>query len=222
MNYLHRTLAMNKPKKNLPRARLEASPGTTRDSCLKRTVKPTGVSHIPLPSLTREGTPYASGSHRPTAYTQPAFGSYCTAQLDSALSPASQSLPSTIPNHREGYGTQSHTGQDVDSYMDTQEAGNWRDKCQALDLENNKLRGVVETLKKRAGAQRKRADAEATKCQREKEMLEEVRLSHIRAVNSTSTGLDPIADQTFVEKYPMLHRDVCAASLTKKNPLQLC
>jgi len=100
--------------------------------------------------------------------------------------------------------------------MDKQETVRfWRDKYQALLSENNTLRGKIETWKTEAQAQGKRADAEAAKCQREKEMLKKLRLSHIRAVNSTGTGLESIADQTFVGKYPMLHLDVCAASLTK-------
>jgi hypothetical protein len=51
------------------------------------------------------------------------------------------------------------------------------------------------------------------KCQKEidflKDKLDELHASHIRSVNSVGTGLDPISDKTFEDRFRSIHDEVC-------------
>jgi len=74
-----------------------------------------------------------------------------------------------------------------------------------LKVELHTLRGVLEEEKEIAASER----AEHVK---EKDDLlskyEELRVLNIRSISSVGTGLEPISDQTFQDKFRTLHRKV--------------
>lgn len=53
-----------------------------------------------------------------------------------------------------------------------------------------------------------RAEAEAAKYAQEKGKLQELMVSHVRAVNSVSSGLEPVTNQSFAERFETLHHEV--------------
>jgi hypothetical protein len=53
-----------------------------------------------------------------------------------------------------------------------------------------------------------RAETEAAKYAQEKEKLQELMASHVRAVNSVSSGLEPVTNQSFTERFGTLHHEV--------------
>jgi len=74
-----------------------------------------------------------------------------------------------------------------------------------LKVELDTLRGVLEEGKEKAASERaehaKERDDLLSK-------LEELRVSHIRSISSVGTGLEPISDQTFQDKFGALHSKV--------------
>jgi len=75
----------------------------------------------------------------------------------------------------------------------------------------------IKKWKERAEAQRERAETEAKKLAGEKERLEKLRASHVRAVNSVDAGLEPVADQSFVERLSSLHHEVCTVRMWRRT-----
>jgi len=84
----------------------------------------------------------------------------------------------------------------------------WYERCSAMMDKNERLLGEITDLNTTAHEDHKRAEKEAKKYVREKERLARLLSSHVRAVNSVSTGLEPVADQNFVGMFKTLHHEV--------------
>lgn len=56
--------------------------------------------------------------------------------------------------------------------------------------------------------QKDRAEKAEARCNQEKEKLEVLLASHVKAVNSVGSGLEPVTDQIFAERFEQLHHEV--------------
>jgi len=86
-------------------------------------------------------------------------------------------------------------------------------EIEEMDTEIEQLNAEITEWEHAHRAQFDRAEEEAAKYKREKEKLEKLLASHVRAVNSVSSGLEPVTDQTFAEKFEKLHHEVGSCSL---------
>ena len=102
---------------------------------------------------------------------------------------------------------------------EAESAQHWYQKYCIEKEENKKLNWSLGKWKEQAGAQSDRAEMEAKKFAREKGHLEKLRASHVRAVNSTGNGLEPVSDQRFVERLRELHHDVCRVQVWRRMRL---
>jgi regulator of replication initiation timing len=70
-----------------------------------------------------------------------------------------------------------------------------------LHAENQQLKQALKEEKNSSSAATKKAD-------QLKEQLDDLYRSHIHSINSVNTGLDPISDRTFEEKFGSIHDEV--------------
>lgn len=89
----------------------------------------------------------------------------------------------------------------------------WYDKSERQRYQLKQLNAEISKWEDAHNAQLDRAEEEAAKYNREKEKLEKLMASHVRAVNSVGSGLEPVTDQSFAEKFEKLHHEVGTCSL---------
>jgi len=91
---------------------------------------------------------------------------------------------------------------------DREMAQYWYEKFEKKKLRINQLNAKISGLEDGYQEQHDRAEEEAAKYDHEKDKLERLLASHVRAINTVASGLEPVADQTFVEKFEKLHSEV--------------
>jgi len=83
-----------------------------------------------------------------------------------------------------------------------------KDRAKQKDTEIEELDADIANWEAAYRSQFDRAEREAAKYKGENEKLEKLLASHVRAVNSVSSGLEPVTDQRFAEKFEKLHHEV--------------
>lgn len=82
------------------------------------------------------------------------------------------------------------------------------EKSESRRREIKRLNAEIAKSEAACRLQSARAEAEAAKYAQEKGKLQELMASHVRAVNSVSSGLEPVTNQSFAERFETLHHEV--------------
>jgi len=91
---------------------------------------------------------------------------------------------------------------------DGEAAQYWYEQYQLQKTESKNLNGMVKRLEEDVSEQSRKAEDGAMRYILENEKLERLRASHVRAVNDAGSGLEPIADQSFAQRFRTLHQEV--------------
>jgi len=98
--------------------------------------------------------------------------------------------------------------------MTDREAGEyWFDQSNMHRDEVEKLQKIIVNLRKNFSEERTQLESMREELLREKTQLKKrldtLQTSHIQSVNSVGTGLEPISDQTFEDRFRALQDEVC-------------
>ncbi|KAF8253387.1 hypothetical protein K440DRAFT_249782 [Wilcoxina mikolae CBS 423.85] len=88
------------------------------------------------------------------------------------------------------------------------ENGQLRDANKQFWQENTQLHAENQQLQRALKEERNRSSAATKKGDQLKEQLDDLYRSHIHSINSVNTGLDPISDRTFEEKFGSIHDEI--------------
>ena len=100
---------------------------------------------------------------------------------------------------------------------DSESAQFWYEKYRREQGQTNQLTVLLRECKQTADAHLERAKMEAKRFAREQERLEKLRASHVRAVNSVGAGLEPVSDQSFMERLRELHHEVSMVRMWRRG-----
>jgi hypothetical protein len=96
---------------------------------------------------------------------------------------------------------------------DKEWARHWYEKSGSHEAEVKKLQNAISKLRKNFAEEREQLDSTREELFREKtrlkKRLDTLQTSHIHSVNSVGTGLEPISDQTFEDRFRALQDEVC-------------